>query len=85
MEAGGIEPASESDAKTECISGCEKKQISGAANALHFGGNACLSLAVLDTDLHNVVHAWPSLPEAIKSAILTLVQAAQGAKESPNG
>lgn len=85
MEAGGIEPASEFDVKTQAISGCNETQVGGAANALHACGHTCLSEAILDADLQYVVHSWAKLPEAIKSAILTLVQAAQGAKESPHG
>ena len=36
--------------------------------------NACALLRETDPDLARVIDAWPSLPEAIKRAVLALVQ-----------
>jgi hypothetical protein len=42
-------------------------------------GALCTQAAVIDPDLAHVVGAWPALPNAIKKAILALVQASGGA------
>ena len=73
MEAAGIEPASEFavSPNADCI--CEFCEGWRAAIALQSGGTTCLDLTAADADLQRVVSAWPSLPDAIKRAVLAVV------------
>jgi hypothetical protein len=71
---GGIEPAGESDASNSTASVCEKQEIPSAANTLHRSDTDCLSLALNDAALRNVVAAWNAIPDNIRRAIILLVE-----------
>jgi hypothetical protein len=46
-----------------------------AAQALHSGGTGSQILASNDVDVQFIAHAWPQLPEAVRTAITMLVKA----------
>lgn len=72
--ATGLEPVtvkSEDSANKELT----EKQKTGTAQKLPRTCNSDIkSLAENDTDLQQIIIAWPSLPEHIKAAIKALVQ-----------
>ncbi|MGD9721503.1 MAG: hypothetical protein AB7O59_09865 [Pirellulales bacterium] len=73
MEAAGIE--AESDfAKSNCDAcGCADCEMCRAANALHSGRLQWLESALTDADLQRVILAWGTLPEAMRRAVLAIV------------
>jgi hypothetical protein len=48
-------------------------QSARAAWALYVGSSNCPALALLDADLQRVIATWDGLPEAIRKALLALV------------
>ena len=71
MEAAGIEPASP---ESQPVSG-QRVSDGGrqrAANALHDSGTGWLELSRVDSDLRELIEAWPQLPEHIKAAFSVL-------------
>jgi hypothetical protein len=74
MEAAGIEPASNLAATGQLPYGrviCEEYR---AASALYNACSSCLNLTSVDADLQRVVAAWVALPEAIRRAVVVLIE-----------
>jgi hypothetical protein len=74
VEAAGIEPAFDFDAKADVPCDCENCQQCRAANALHLECLRSQCLALLDADLQSVILAWDGLNDTARRAINTYVQ-----------
>jgi hypothetical protein len=69
----GFEPTRNFDVTDDGVCDCEFCQGYRAARALHVGSLNCPALASLDADLHHVIAAWGTLPEAIRRAVMALI------------
>ncbi len=69
----GFEPNCNSAANHNVPCACEKCQEARAALALHNGCFKWLELALNDSDLQQLLAAWPNLPEPIRKAVKALV------------
>jgi len=74
LEAAGVEPRDDFDASGYLPCGCVICDECRAARALHFSSSNWLDLSSLDADLQSVHAAWSSLPDAIRKAIIALVE-----------
>ena len=70
----GIEPVAKPTVSDVCIGTCGSCQYSGAARALHSGGNGCQLLATFDSDVRQLVEAWASISAHAKQSIVALSQ-----------
>jgi hypothetical protein len=75
--ATGFEPDSEFLASPRGERGYVDCEMCRAANALHSGCLKWLEFALNDTDLRRVILAWPSRSDAIRRAILALVDSSR--------
>ena len=70
----GFEPTCNFVANDNAVCVCEKCHQARAALALHSGCFKWLELALNDADLRRLVAAWDELPEAIRRAVISLVE-----------
>jgi hypothetical protein len=73
----GFEPDADFAATGILPCGCVMCQECRAALALQTGCSEGHELALNDADLQRVMLAWPSLPDAIRRAMLVLVDSSQ--------
>ena len=66
-------PGDQVDGTRESTADCRIDSACRAAPALQTCGNDCRSPAAIDADLQAVISAWPSIPTAIRRAILSLL------------
>jgi hypothetical protein len=70
----GFEPTCNSAANENAACACEKCQEARAALALHPGCLKWLESALNDIDLQHVIAAWDGLPDAIRRAVMALIE-----------
>jgi hypothetical protein len=73
-EGMGFEPTCNSAANVDVPCACEKCHQASAAMALHCESSICLSLASIDASLQQVIVAWDGLPDAIRRAVMALIE-----------
>jgi hypothetical protein len=74
MAEAGIEPSGDFDATGTLPCGCVICEQCRAARTLHFGRPNWLDLSSLDAGLQSVHVAWHGLPDAIRRAIVALIE-----------
>jgi hypothetical protein len=72
----GFEPTLDSATTDDFHCDCKKCWSARAALALNCRSADCPSPALLDIDLQRVVAAWGTLPEAIRRAMMTMIEIA---------
>jgi hypothetical protein len=69
----GLEPAIDFNTNVDAACNCDKCDQCGAVNALQTNSAVGLCMASIDADLQLVIAEWEEAPQAIRRAILALL------------